>query len=254
MIPEERRERIIDLVEKYGVMSIPDLSNHLDVSLITVRRDLKILETENKIKTVFGGVKTTKRINTEPNRGFFEKRAVNQKKAIVSYAASLIPENSCIYLDAGTTTYMLAELLCKRKDLVIVTNDFYITNLLLDNSEHQLIHTGGSVSKSNHSCTGNFAAVALQNYNIDLAFISATSWNSSGITTSDENKVAIKRALLNSSKKRILLCDSSKYGTDATYIALPITAFDSIITDNDLDAKEQEKIIEQHINLIVLKY
>ena len=255
MIPEERREKLLELVDKFGVLSIPELSTKLDVSLITVR-DIKILEEENKLQTVFGGVKTTissKRISSEPSRLFFEKRAINEKEKISAYAANLIPEHSCIFLDAGTTTYFLAEKICNRKDLVVITNDFYITDLLLNKSESQIIHTGGSVSRSNHACVGNFAAASIQNYNIDLAFISATSWNIQGITTSDESKVALKRALYNHTKKRILLCDSGKYGTEATYVALPITAFDSIITDSGLDVIEQKKIIEKNINLIVLK-
>lgn len=255
MIPEERRERLLELVDKFGVLSIPELSSKLDVSQITVRRDIKILEEENKLHTVFGGVKTVanKRISSEPNRLFFEKRAIAEKEKIASYAATLIPENSCIFLDAGTTTYFLAERLCERKDLVIVTNDFYITDLILNKSDNQIIHTGGRVSKSNHACIGSFAATAIENYNIDKAFISATSWNVKGITTSDESKVALKRALYNQTKEKILLCDSGKYGTEATYVALPITAFDIIITDSGLDYVEQKKIIEKNINLVVLK-
>ena len=62
-------------------------------------------------------------------------------------------------------------------------------------------YPSGSVFRSNHACVGNFAASSIQNYNIDLAFISATSWNIQGITTSDESKVALKRALYNHTKK-----------------------------------------------------
>ena len=246
MIPEERREKLIELVDKFGVLSIPELSTKLDVSQITVRRDIKILEEEKKLQTVFGGVKTfsNKRISSEPNRLFFEKRAISEKEKIANYASTLIPENSCIFLDAGTTTYFLAEKLCQRDDLTIITNDFYITDLILNKSDNQIIHTGGRVAKSNHACIGNFAALAIQNYNIDKAFISATSWNIQGITTSDESKVALKRALYNHTKDCILLCDSGKYGTEATYVALPLLAFNTIITDDGLAPIEAQRILE----------
>ena len=254
MIPAERREKIVSIVENQGVVSLAELANSMKVSMITIRRDLKTLAAEQKVQLVFGGVRSNKRMNSEPNRVFFAKRAIPQKRAIATQAYKMIPEGSCIYLDAGTTTLALAECLNERADLTVVTNDFVVSDYLIKNSKCKLIHTGGTVSKESFSCNGSFSALALKNYSIDLAFVSSPAWCLQGIKTSAEEKVAIKQALLTCAKRRVLLCDSDKFGNDATYLALPLSAFDTIITDNGLKKEAREGILKINLTLLTVPY
>ncbi|MFV8767005.1 DeoR family transcriptional regulator, partial [Yersinia enterocolitica] len=173
------------------------------------------------------------------------------KNAIGMAAALHIPRNSCIYLDAGTTTLALARQLEARDDLLVVTNDFVIANFLIESCQCKMIHSGGTLCRENRSCVGDAAARALRNLSIDIAFISASCWGPRGISTPDEDKVVVKRAVSEVSSKRVLLADASKYGKIATYLALPLTDFDAVITDTGLASTAHEELATKEIELII---
>ncbi|ATZ10977.1 DNA-binding transcriptional repressor YgbI [Erwinia amylovora] len=241
MIPVERHQQIVALVQLRGVVSIAELSERLAVSHMTIRRDLQKLEEQGAVLLVSGGVRSTERLSSEPS--YLDKTSMYslQKQAIGAAAARNIPHNSCIYLDAGTTTLALARELGIRDDLLIVTNDFVIANLLIDSSQCRMIHTGGKLCRNNRSCVGEAAAQTIRGLSLDIAFISASCWGMRGIFTPDEEKIAIKRTVSEISSKRVLLADSSKYNKIATFLALPLTRFDHIITDAQLpDSARQE--------------
>ena len=249
MIPVERHQQILALVAERGVVSIAELTERLAVSHMTIRRDLQKLEEQGAVIAVSGGVQAAERLAIEPSHQDKEGMFSQQKAAIGALAASLIPANSCIYLDAGTTTLALAKQIGERGDLTVVTNDFVIAAYLLENSQCELIHTGGTVCRENRSCVGEAAAQALRQLFIDLAFISASSWSMRGLSTPSEDKVAVKKAIVDASRRRILLSDTSKYGKVATYLALPIAVFDAIITDSYLPDAAQTAIQQANITL-----
>lgn len=256
MIPMERHQQIIALLKERGVISIAELSETLLVSQMTIRRDLQKLEEQGAVLLVTGGVQSTERISREPSHHDKSTMFSLEKQAIGKAAAHNIPLNSCIYLDAGTTTLMLARELALRNDLLVVTNDFAIANFLIDNSECRMIHTGGTLTRENRSSVGEAAARTLRGLSLDIAFISASCWGSRGIFTPEEEKIAVKRAASESSRKRVLLADSSKYNKIATFLALPLSQFDSIITDAYLTtlAKKELRNIEAELVLAEINH
>ncbi len=251
MIPIERRKKIVELVESKDVMSLTELTQLLGVSTVTIRRDLKEIIKKGLLQPVFGGVRAVSRLSEEHHREYYEKRAIPQKQAISLKALPYINQNSCIYLDAGTTTLALAERICERSDLTVISNDFGITDLLMRKSHCKLIHTGGTVNRENMACSGESTAIAIEHLSIDIAFISSTSWDLRGITSSSESKIAVKRALTRSSRNKILLCDSLKFGTVATYLALGLEEFDTLITDSGLNEEAATEIRRKGIELIL---
>lgn len=242
MIPVERHQQIVSLVQLRGVVSIAELSDRLAVSHMTIRRDLQKLEEQGMVQLVSGGVRSTERLSSEPSHQDKTSMYSLEKQAIGTAAARNIPLNSCIYLDAGTTTLALARELGMRDDLLIVTNDFVIANFLIDHSQCQMIHTGGKVCRDNRSCIGEAAAQTLRGLSLDIAFISASCWGTRGIFTPDEDKIAIKRTVSNISSKRVLLVDSSKYNKLATFLALPLGNFENIITDAQLSDNARQEL------------
>ncbi|XBS70239.1 DeoR/GlpR family DNA-binding transcription regulator [Acerihabitans sp. KWT182] len=254
MIPVERHERILALVAERGVVSIVELAKGMGVSHMTIRRDVRELEKQGNLLLVSGGVRSvrfTERLTAEPSHLVKTLMSSSEKNLIGIAASRHIPPDSCIYLDAGTTTLALARQLVGRDDLLIVTNDFAIANLLIDESRCRMIHTGGSLCRENRSCVGEAAAHALRNLSVDIAFISASSWNSRGLFTPNEDKVAVKRAATDISGKRVLLSDSSKYDTIATYMAMPISVFDVVVTDPNLPAAAQSELNKKGIELVI---
>lgn len=242
MIPIERQQKILQFINNNGVASIHFLAETLKVSHMTIRRDIQKLEEEGKVSLVSGGVQAIERLAVELPHNDKSALFQEEKSAIGACAAKLIPANSSVYLDAGTTTLEIANQIADRKDLLVITNDFVIAHYLSNSSQCDLIHIGGSVCKENLSTTGLLAAEFLKNLSIDIAFISTSSWNLKGLTTPNENKIAVKKAILQSSKQNILVTDSSKYGKVATFFVCPLAVFDQIICDKGLFENVQEAL------------
>ena len=251
MIPIERHQQILTLVAERGVVSIAELAERLDVSHMTIRRDVQKLDEQGAVLSVSGGVRRTDRLAAEPSHLAKTSMYSSEKLAIGRSAARHIPLNSCIYLDAGTTTLALARELVKRDDLLVVTNDFVIARLFMESSGCKLIHTGGTVCRENRSCVGEAAARSLRMLAIDIAFISASCWGPRGLYTPDEDKVPVKLAASEVSSKRVLLGDSSKYNKIATYLALPMEKFDILITDTELSKSGRETMSSGNWELIL---
>ncbi|WP_392559112.1 DeoR family transcriptional regulator [Orbus mooreae] len=253
MIPSERQQQILDLVAEKGVISITALIEKFNVSHMTIRRDIQKLEKTGAIVSVSGGIQTLERLPFEPSHSNKALMSEYEKERISQCAAEHILHGSSIYLDAGTTSLALAKNIAHRSDLIIITNDFVIAAFLIEHSACKLIHTGGVVCRENSSCVGTFAAKILLNTYVDIAFISTSSWSLKGLTTPDEDKIAVKEAIINSSGKRILITDSSKYGKVATFFIAPLTVFDLIITDNKLSEHAIKTIKERNLAIQIAK-
>lgn len=252
MIPAERQKLLLNLISQKGMASISQLMESLNVSHMTIRRDIQKLEEMGKVVSVSGGVKMQEHLSVEPTHQDKSLLFHPQKAQIGEYAATLIPANTTIYLDAGTTTLEIAYRLIEREDLLVVTNDFSIAHFLMTNGKCELIHIGGSVNKLNHSSVGELAGQFLRQLSIDMAFVSTSSWTLKGLTTPDERKLPVKKALLDASTQKILVTDSSKYGKVATFHICPLTRLDRIICDNSLVDSAQAAIKELNIELLTV--
>lgn len=249
MIPAERQKLLLSLIQQQGIAKITDLVETLNVSHMTIRRDIQKLEEEGKVSSVSGGVQLLERLSEEmAHEDKFQLHHL-EKEHIGEIAAHFIPENSSVYLDAGTTTLEIAKKIASREDLLIITNDFAIAHYLMINGKTRLLHTGGTVNKQNRSSVGEIAASVLRQLSIDIAFISTSSWNLTGLSTPDENKIPVKKAIIQASSKAILVSDSSKYGKVATFQLYPLTTFDAIICDKQLLENAQEAIKKLNIEL-----
>ncbi|MDU3067672.1 MAG: DNA-binding transcriptional repressor YgbI [Escherichia coli] len=241
MIPVERRQIILEMVAEKGIVSIAELTDRMNVSHMTIRRDLQKLEQQGAVVLVSGGVQSPGRVAHEPSHQVKTALAMTQKAAIGKLAASLVQPGA------------IAQHLIHMESLTVVTNDFVIANYLLDNSNCTIIHTGGAVCRENRSCVGEAAATMLRSLMIDQAFISASSWSVRGISTPAEDKVTVKRAIASASRQRVLVCDATKYGQVATWLALPLSEFDQIITDDGLPESASRALAKQDLSLLVAK-
>ncbi|MHC5225747.1 DeoR family transcriptional regulator [Ignatzschineria sp. LJL83] len=250
MIPIERHEAILSVVSEKGIATINELIELLDVSHMTIRRDLQKLEKKGKVITVSGGVKAAERLSSELTHKVKEALHEDGKRMIGALAANEIPPNSCVFLDSGTTTLAIARQIKDREDLTIITNDFLIMFYLIENGRGKLIHTGGTVCPETNCSVGESAARGVENYLIDIAFVSAPSWGLKGVSLPTEERVPIKKVLPDISKRLVLVADNSKYGAVATYLALPLSAFDTIITDGELPSEISMMLHNRDITLI----
>lgn len=219
---------------------------------MTVRRDIQLLEEEGKVIAINGGVKLNNLLKSElPWR---EKAELNHdvKRKMGQLAAMLIEPGQTLYLDAGTSLFEVAKAVAASHcfNLTVVTNDFSISHYLMDMPHITLYHTGGLVDQRNRSCLGKSAASFLRTINIDVAFLSSSSWDTErGMSTPSEGKASVKEAVLTVSRRRVLVCDSSKFGKYGMFHICGLEQLTDIISDNRLPENAQQTIASQGVKL-----
>ncbi|MDF4917366.1 DeoR/GlpR family DNA-binding transcription regulator, partial [Vibrio parahaemolyticus] len=178
------------------------------VSHMTIRRDIVKLESSGKVVSVSGGVQLAQALHSELSHDAKVEQQADEKIQIGKLAATLIGQDATIYLDAGTTSLEIAHQIANRNDLLVITNDFSIAAFLMTHSECELYHTGGKIDRENQSTIGGKVAEFLNGLNIDIAFISTSSWSLKGLSTPNENKVLVKKAIIKAAQTNYLISDS----------------------------------------------
>lgn len=254
MIPDERRRRLLHFVEERGSASVADLTEHLGVSHMTVRRDIRVLEESGRLISVSGGVAMPSRIALDATRQAKLVQHTGEKEVIAARAADLISEGDLVYLDAGTTMLAVARVLLQRfgeAQLDVVTNDLMVASALGEHQQARVHVLGGQLDSPNMSTHGTITAEELQQFNIDVAFVSASSFDLRGLSVPTDAKSVVKRAIIESSSRAFLATDSSKYGKVAAFKALPLASFDGLVTDSGLPAAAQERVQSLGVELLI---
>ncbi|TDV33864.1 DeoR family transcriptional regulator [Paraburkholderia caballeronis] len=250
LIPDQRREAMLRLLRRDKVLSLHQLMEALSCSHMTVRRDIVLLEQEGLVHTVPGGVRVASQLATEPSH--VSKALVDggEKRAIAQAAAPLLHAGMTIYLDAGTTMLAFVPHILALSDITVVTNDFSIMQALMNALHVTAIHTGGLLDHANRSSVGDLAAATLRQLAIDVAFISASSWDlRRGVTTPSPSKIDVKRAAMDVAEQTVLLATSSKYGTFSTYKIADLKRFDHIVSDASLPRAAASGIVAAGLSL-----
>lgn len=257
MIPAERQQFIRAALDAKGMAGIADMASQLGVSQMTVRRDMQALEKEGYAVLVSGGAQRTGRIASEPPQA--EKRQLRyaEKVAIAQKAVSLVRPGAAVYFDAGTTCLAIAEAITAKSELrdsiLAVTNDFTVASHLMRHAACRLFHTGGEVLRDNKSCVGEMTATVISRLNIDLAFLSTSSWDGEWLSTPSESKIAVKLAVAKASRRSILVSDSTKFGKLGFFNIIKLQELDGIITDTGLPFAAQAQLSRLGINLMLVQ-
>jgi len=233
-------------------MSVSQMSKYFNVSAVTIRKDLRILESEKAIIRGHGSARISSR---QPVKMYNirEKMLENYdyKMRVASKAASMVKEWDVVLLGPGSTCCMIAQILCKMNNIIIVTNAINFESQLEANNA-RLIFLGGEYDKHNGSVTGTFALDALSSMNIDKFFL-----GTSGITpqfdiTSFEisNNLIIK-TMIQRSKEVILVADYTKFGKSMAIKIADLDAIDVIITNKELDHSVIQEIQNKNKTLIL---
>ncbi|WFR68257.1 class II aldolase/adducin family protein [Curtobacterium flaccumfaciens] len=243
LIPEQRRERILQQLRRDAVLSYRQLAASLDVSHMTVRRDIAALETQGLVHATPGGARIAARLPSEPPRTEKSHTDLDEKSAMSRRAASFVRDSMTVYLDAGTTLQTMAAHLDHVDDVTVVTNDLVIANSFLTHPDVDLILVGGRLDKANHSAVGRLPGLVLAELSIDIAFLTTSSWDlRRGVTIPSEAKVEPKQAAMTAADSVMLVAASSKYGTFARYRVTGLGSLDRIITDDRLADSAAEAI------------
>jgi DeoR/GlpR family transcriptional regulator of sugar metabolism len=241
MLPEKRRLKILEYIKVHRTASIDEIAHQFDISKITARRDFENLSQKGVIKKVYGGIASFDTFTPEP---VFLKRIYENKEdkiRIAGEAVKRIMENDIIFIESGSTCLELTKLLPNVKVKQVVTTGLHILNILADlKRSHQIdteiICSGGILREEPDIFVGPQALRLLDDIKVDVAFcgIYAVSiedgWMASSIFEAEILKKVIK-----SSKKLIGITVNSNFEKLSFAKIAPITVFDEIITNKDLD-------------------
>ena len=253
MLGEERREYILNLINRTGSINAIDIAKTLDISETTIRRDLNKLAKKGLVKRTYGGAINFDSVGYELKFEIQIEKFIDEKKKIALAAAELVEDNDVILIEAGTTGYQTALNIKNKKQLTVVTNSCDIAILLGKNHPHyNIILSGGILSTYTHSLVGPIADWAFNNVNVDKAFIGISGIDiKKGITSVDLAEAQTKKNIISSAKKVIALSDHSKIGHIAMNFVAPIKSIDVFITDSGADKNFLEKIRELGIVPVV---
>ena len=257
MNASERRQEIIELLNMNSTVLVCDLSKKYDVSEVTIRTDLRLLEKQGVLTRFHGGA--TKIIDNDDIKSFKElqleeryQRFIEAKKRIAIEAVKQVKEGDIIILDSGSTTMLIAEELVKLKHITVITNSLTSAFILSDNSDIMLLICGGTLRHKTRSFHGKIAEQSLDGISADILFVGADGIDAQrGITTFNEG-YTISSVMANVAKKVVAVLDSSKFGRNGINIVLPLSKLDVIITDTNVDNKYQQEFAKQGINLIAV--
>lgn len=249
MIPVERQKAIIGVLRDAGSASITDLATLLEVSHMTVRRDIHALEQAGRVTSVTGGVTLPERLAFDQSHAAKTELRPAEKRAIAEEAVAMVRDGDLVFLDAGTTTLAIAERLADRVGLTFVTNDLAIAVLLSERSTCELYVAAGAVDRANLSTEGDMVAAAIAEFNIDIAFLSTPAFDLRGASVPSGPKKVVKQALAAHATRTILVTDSTKYGRVAALRTVALSELDALITDTGLPESAVDAIRDAGVRL-----
>jgi DeoR/GlpR family transcriptional regulator of sugar metabolism len=256
MIPAERQNKILQLIRENGKVTVNEIGKLFDVSEMTVRRDLRELDSQRLLRRVHGGAVNNLGRNYEPPLQERSTKNLEAKHAIGCKAAQLVHNGDSIALDVGTTTLEVARCLGDRQNLTILTSSIPIANEIISKfalgSELRLILTGGIVRAGELSMIGHFASRVFEELHVDKAFIGVAGLTiDGGLTEYNLEDALVKRVVLQSAKKKIAVIDSSKLGRTAFTSICPLSCIDTIVTDENADKKIVEALRESGTEVLL---
>ncbi|UQD52363.1 DeoR family transcriptional regulator [Bacillus methanolicus] len=236
MLTPERHQLILQLLKEKQTVKIQELVDLTKTSESTIRRDLTQLEKGKFLKRIHGGAARLQGKLQEPSMTEKSSKNLHEKRQIAQYAAQLVEEGDCIYLDAGSTVLEMIPYL--PKDIVVVTNGLMHLGALLDRNITTYI-IGGFAKRTTNAVIGRGAVASLELYRFDKCFMGVNGIHPEfGYTTPDQEEAFIKQTAISLSREAFVLADSSKFSEIA--FAKFGDLHEATIITNELDTETSE--------------
>jgi DeoR family fructose operon transcriptional repressor len=219
------------------------MSTQLGLAPETIRRDLKDLARAGLLRRVYGGAVPVERRAFESPLSMRETRRQAEKKRIAEAAASYVNVAESIYLDEGYLPQLIAEHLQPVRPMTVVTSSLAIATLLVTREHVEVIVAGGRVRAQTLGVVDHWATSMLESVVLDLAFMGGNGISiEHGVTVPDSAIAAVKTMAMRVSRRRILVGDSSKYGTDSFVRFAELGDFERFITDDGLPVESAAEL------------
>jgi len=256
-IPEKRIIEVKDLIKKEKVVTVDRLTEAFGISPITARRDLERLDMEGFLTKVHGGAIYKGTIEPEPVFSEQVKIHRKEKSGIASEAVKRINDADIVVLESGSTCLAMVEHLGSKKDIKVSTAGIPLANelwkLSMTKKDIQVSICGGQIRPDSSIFVGPHAIDFFNSINADIAFVSPVGISvDKGISTATELDAELMKAIMGCAHKKILICDSTKFGKYSYINVAPLTDFTEIITDKGLDEDYYKKIKEIDIKITLV--
>ncbi|WJL96993.1 DeoR/GlpR family DNA-binding transcription regulator [Microbacterium sp. ET2] len=244
-ISRAARQRIIlDHVLRVGSATAAELIELTGRSAMTVHRDLEDLAARNLVRKFHGGVSALPTSVFESSSEFRLLRRTEEKVALAKVAISFVEPGMSLMLDDSTTVLALGQLLSASAPLTVVTNYCQVLSLLKEAADVHLIMIGGAYSRTHDSFIAPPDQTNLEAYAVDIAFQSTSTMDDRLTYHQEQDIVTMKRAMLQSGRRRVLMMDGSKVGHTSLHRYLPISEFTDVILTEDVEPRVRERIAD----------
>ena len=243
-----RQQSIIQLVNDRQRISVSELAQACQVSEVTIRQDLNLLEKRGLLKRVHGSAVALQSDDVDVR--MMSHFATKQKLA--NHAASLVNDGETIFIESGSSNALLAHKLAQRPGITLVTVSGYIARQLKD-SACEVILLGGIYQKKSDSMVGPLTQLCLRHVHFSKAFIGIDGYQpNAGFTGRDMLRAEVINSVLAKGAENIILADASKFGQVHQNSLAPLSSISRVITDNRLLTVYQQQLIAQGIQVDIL--
>jgi DeoR/GlpR family transcriptional regulator of sugar metabolism len=255
VLAHQRQVRILAELRRAGAVRVADLTELLNVSDMTIRRDLEQMAAEGLARKVHGGAVLAGQVAFEP--GFAAKSQLAQpaKQAIAEHAAGLIRPGAAIALSAGTTTWGMARFVAATPGITVVTNSTTVADVIstLDTANQVSVILTGGVRTPSAALVGPVADRTIASMHVDQLFLGVHGMDArAGYTTPNLAEATTNQVFVQSAREVVVLADSSKWGVIGLADIAPLTAATTVITDDGLPPDGRRALADAVDNLVTV--
>jgi DeoR family transcriptional regulator, aga operon transcriptional repressor len=247
----DRRRRILQRVAEEQTIKIGELARELNVSEMTIRRDISRLENDGFLRHTYGGATAhiTKSIELAFNARALEHAA--EKRLIGMRAAEELAGAAVLFVGVGTTAEQFSLFLSPAPELQVITASLPVASLL-GSRPVSVVALGGAVREEELACVGPIATASVGRYRTDVAVIGAAGVSARfGVTELDDDIAEVNRAAIEHTARLVVLADGSKIGVDASAIVAPARAISTLVTSSGADAAELDRFRASGIEVVI---
>lgn len=248
----ERHQYILQELKRTGSVNIQELSDQMEVSGVTIRKDLKLLEDKNLLFRTHGGGSINNPYAVE--RTINEKEFINaeEKQRIAKAALGLIKENDSIMIGSGTTVFELARCLQPTKQITVITPAVKVTLELSNRPNVEVLQLGGLIRQNSSSVAGSYAEYILANISCGILFIGVDGIDFDfGLSISNLTEAGLNQKMINVAQSVAILADHTKFGKRGIGKICDLDAVQYIITDQGVSKETVEALEDRGIKVIV---
>ena len=249
----QRHSFILEQIKQKGYVKVQELSEALDVSEVTIRKDLKYLESKKALQRNHGSATKLTSIISDKHIDIKEKLQMDEKIRIAKYANGLLEANDKIIIASGTTLLAFANAIDIQENITVITSSVKVSLALCYNPNIEVIQLGGSIRKNSVSVIGHYAETILTNLSCNKLFISVDGIDlENGLSTSDVSEARINQWMIEGSQRIIVLTDSTKFGKRGFCKICDIDRVHQIITDTNAPEHIVNRFREEGIEVTLV--